>query len=314
MNNFFSPDGKIRPLVDHFNRVAGYFYTPDKNVCVDESLVGTRGRTAMLQYIPSKAAKFGVKFWVLAESASGYVHNIKCYLGKKFSPVTQLQQGTDVVLDLMRRSNLLNKGYHIICDSFFCSLDLAKRLLNLNTYITGTLRANRQMPLTIKNANIDVNETVYVRQGNILATAYKGRNGRKPVRMLSTYAHAASLNGKPAIIELYNKNMGGVDGADQLIHFYNDNRKSIKVWKKLAINLIHRMCNNAYILYKKNTCHMPIKSRLRFVQDVVEGLATEHLAAREDREGHVGRAIQPRRVVAIVRQIAGKTIVCQVAL
>ena len=129
----------------------------------------------MLQYIPSKAAKFGVKIWVLAESVSGYVHNIKCYLGKKkISPVTQLQHGTDVVLDLLRRSNLLIKGYHIICDSFFCSLDLAKRLLNLNTYITGTLRANTQMPLTIKNANIDVNETVYVRQGNILATAYKG--------------------------------------------------------------------------------------------------------------------------------------------
>ena len=65
------------------------------------------------------------------------------------------------------------------------------------------------------------------------------------------YAHAASLNGKPAIIELYNKNMGGLDGADQLIHFYNDNRKSIKVWKKLAIILIHRMSYIAYILYKK---------------------------------------------------------------
>ena len=127
MNNFFSPDGKIRPLVDHFNRVAGYFYTPDKNVCVDESLVGTRGRTAMLQYIPSKAAKFGVKFWVLAESASGYVHNIKCYLGKKFSPVTQLQQGTDVVL--VWRSNLLNKGYHIIW---------------LNNQIMGFFKINKQ--------------------------------------------------------------------------------------------------------------------------------------------------------------------------
>ena len=87
--------------------------------------------------------------------------------------------------------------------------------------------ASRRTPLWkfLPTGLIDVNETVYVRQGNILATAYKGRNGRKPVRMLSTYAHAASLNGKPAIIELYNKNMGGVDGADQLIHFYNDNRK-----------------------------------------------------------------------------------------
>ena len=36
-----------------------------------------------------------------------------------------------------------------LCDSLFLSLDLAKKLLNLDTYITGTLRANRQMPLTI---------------------------------------------------------------------------------------------------------------------------------------------------------------------
>jgi len=51
---------------------------PNQNVAVDESLVATRGRTAMLQYIPTKPAKFGVKFWVLGESASG-LHCFVCW-------------------------------------------------------------------------------------------------------------------------------------------------------------------------------------------------------------------------------------------
>lgn len=114
----YRPDSKIRPLIDHFNRVATYFYTPDRNISVDESLIGTRGRTAMLQYIPSKAAKFGVKFWVLAESTTGYVAHLKCYLGKKFTPTSNLLQGTEVVLRLLKICNLLQKGYHVVSDSF----------------------------------------------------------------------------------------------------------------------------------------------------------------------------------------------------
>lgn len=75
----------------------------------------------MLQYIPSKAAKFGVKFWVLAESTTGYVAHLKCYLGKKFTPTSNLLQGTEVVLRLLKNCNLLQKGYHVVSDSFFCS-------------------------------------------------------------------------------------------------------------------------------------------------------------------------------------------------
>jgi hypothetical protein len=45
-----------------------------KNNCVDETLVATKGHSIMRQYIPSKAAKFGIKFWMLCESATGYMH------------------------------------------------------------------------------------------------------------------------------------------------------------------------------------------------------------------------------------------------
>lgn len=149
----------------------------------------------------------------------------------------------------------------------------------MNTYLTGTLRSNRKIPLTIRNAHVGPGESVYVRQVEILAAAYRGRESKKPVRMIGTFINAANSNGKPKIIH-YNMNMGGVDGAD-MIHFYNDNRKSTKVWKKLAINIIHRMCSNAYILYRKNTSDAPVKSRLRFIQEVIEALSSEYLVGRD---------------------------------
>ncbi|XP_069104900.1 piggyBac transposable element-derived protein 4-like [Argopecten irradians] len=277
-----TPDGHFKPLLDFVNRMFKKYYVPQREVSVDETLVGTRGRTAMLQYIPTKSHKFGVKFWVLAESCSGYVVDMCCYLGKVFqpSPVGE-NQGTRVVLDLLHRSNLLEKGYHVVCDSFFCCVDLAKRLLEQGTYLTGTLRSNRKMPVLIKDAPVGPGETVYMRQGNVLTAAYKNqRNGKKAVRLLSTLATADRRHGMPDIVKSYNKNMGGVDEADMLMSFYSNNRKSVRVWKKMVIHIISRVLLNSYVLYHNSTTERPVKSRLRFCQEVVEGLANDHIAAR----------------------------------
>ena len=40
-------------------------YTPEKHIVVDESLVPWRGRIVFLQYLPSKAHKYGVKVFKL---------------------------------------------------------------------------------------------------------------------------------------------------------------------------------------------------------------------------------------------------------
>ena len=67
-------------------------------MAVDKTLVATKGRTKMLQYIPSKATKFGVKFWVLAESSTGYIQHMNCYLGRVYQPTPAgTLQGTQVV-------------------------------------------------------------------------------------------------------------------------------------------------------------------------------------------------------------------------
>ncbi|CAH2003741.1 unnamed protein product [Acanthoscelides obtectus] len=47
-----------------------------------------------------------------------------------------------VVLYLMR--NYLNAGHAVFMDNFYNSYSLAKKLLEVNTYCTGTLKAGRK--------------------------------------------------------------------------------------------------------------------------------------------------------------------------
>ena len=73
--------------------------------------------------------------------------------GKRFDPTpVGTLQGTNVVMNLMKDSRLLRKGFNVCADSFFSSLNLANKLLWERIYLTGTLRKNRPMPQMIKNA------------------------------------------------------------------------------------------------------------------------------------------------------------------
>ena len=45
----------------------------------------------------------------------------------------------------------------------------------------------------------------------------------------------------PKTVVMYNKLMGGVDMADQLLTTYDPNVKSVKLWKKLLMNVLLRI-------------------------------------------------------------------------
>ena len=73
---------KIRPMLDKVVHQFKSTYLPTCNLSVDESIIGFKGRLSFVQYMPQKPTKWGIKAWVLAESESGYVWNIKIYTGK----------------------------------------------------------------------------------------------------------------------------------------------------------------------------------------------------------------------------------------
>ena len=58
-------------------------YTPSPFVCIDETLVGFRGRCFFQVYIPSKPDRYSLKIWSMCDVSSNYLYNLEVYLGKE---------------------------------------------------------------------------------------------------------------------------------------------------------------------------------------------------------------------------------------
>ena len=103
----------------------------------------------------------------------------------------------------------------------------------------------------------------------------------KPVIMLSTFCGAFDVPHRkkedkvvPAMVDLYNQNMGGVDSSDQVMYSYAFERKSKSWSKKVVFNLLTCLLMNSYVLYKLTVGHP--KTRLEFIKDVVDSLASDY--------------------------------------
>ena len=73
---------KIRPfmeaLINNFQKA----YVPGREISLDESMIGFKGRLGFAQYMPKKPIKWGLKAFVVADSVSGYTFNWRLYTGK----------------------------------------------------------------------------------------------------------------------------------------------------------------------------------------------------------------------------------------
>ncbi|XP_023221147.1 piggyBac transposable element-derived protein 4-like [Centruroides sculpturatus] len=243
----YDPCAKYQPLVDHANKVFRQHYTPHQEICVDETLVGTKNRTRLLQHMPNKKHhRWGIKFWMLCDSVSHYCLGFFTSRGaesqEEKDSISKFGLGYTVVRRLLDLGNYNRKGYHVFVDNYFVSVPLIRHLYSLETYVTGTVRRNRKhLPPQFKK-NFSVGQTLYFRSGPILACGFRKTKSKKDgVLLLSSHARAREdqiVRGgvakiKPEIVLSYNKFMGGVDTSDMMLYAYLDERKSIKYWKKL---------------------------------------------------------------------------------
>ena len=55
---------RIRPFLDRIVSAFSEAYTPSRDIAVDESIIGFKGRLSWIQYMPKKPTKWGIKTWV----------------------------------------------------------------------------------------------------------------------------------------------------------------------------------------------------------------------------------------------------------
>ncbi|XP_054715386.1 piggyBac transposable element-derived protein 4-like [Uloborus diversus] len=262
-------------------------YNLERDICIDESLLLYKGRLAWKQYMPKKRARFGIKFFMLCESSSGYIANAIIYIGKDTDfDTTYMNYGfsTKCVMTLME--TLLNKGHCLIMDNFYNSPELTELLIQNKTDVYGTLRCNRKdLPTGFKSEKIRENDVIAYQKGKMLVLKWMDK---RAVSMISTI-HSAQmtdvipkayeqqvLKKKPSTVVDYNKTMGGVDKMDSCTSNYSAKRKrQKKYYKKIFFHLLDLTIWNSFILYKKNDGSLDhLGFRMKLVRNIVERCAS----------------------------------------
>ena len=267
----YDPLYKVRPLIDDVVQRCKANYKLQRDISVDESMIGFKGRIHFRQYMPAKPTKWGIKVWALCESSSGYCSNLEVYTGKKRGG-RQHGLGYDVVWNLSEPFH--NKNHHLYYDRFFSSVLLAEHLELVNTFTCSTIMANRKgLPAAIKTAKLKKEgDIVQVQKGNMLATAYKDK---RQLTFLSTSQQPYHGEGKPTCNISYNANMGGVDLTDQYMSYYPVGRPGKKWWRYLVWYIVNLSVVNAYIIFNKSEKDPPPPKgykHLQFRTDVADQL------------------------------------------
>lgn len=237
---------KIQPLVDILVDKFNTVLIPEKNVCIDESMVPFRGRLMFRQYIANKRHRYGVKIFKLC-CHDFYTLQYKIYAGKE-ADIGQ-SVSTKVVMQLMEP--YLDEGRCLFIDNWYTSIDLAEKLLDRKTHVVGTLRANRKRNPTevIKKKLVRGGVVARRNRRGIMVLKWKDR---RDVLMLSTKHDNSMISfnrrrttiEKPRVVADYNKGKGYIDMTDQMGSYHTCLRKSIKWYRKLIFDII---CNTSMV-------------------------------------------------------------------
>ncbi len=67
----------LTPLIANFQAA----FTLHREVSVDESMIGFKGRLGFIQYMPKEPTKWALKAFVLSDAETGYMYNWHLYTG-----------------------------------------------------------------------------------------------------------------------------------------------------------------------------------------------------------------------------------------
>lgn len=247
---------KIKPLIDLFNQSMCSIYYPAKNIAIDESLILWKGRLSFRQYLKGKRHRYGIKLYILADM-HGIIQKIHLYAGSGDQTVGGRNHVNKVVMLLLEK--YINKGHSLYVDNFYTSVVLAEELLNKNTYVTGTLRANRAGNPNLIHNKLKAGESCIMHnRKNIVVTKWLDK---REILFLSsehdgnykktTSRRIRSVKYKPAPQVEYNKYMRAIDRHDQLLSYYSCEHKTMRWYKKIIIHIIQICLVNAFLLYRK---------------------------------------------------------------
>jgi hypothetical protein len=195
-------------------------YRPNDNITIDEQLFPTKARCPFTQYIASKPDKFGIKFWLAADTTSKYLVNSSPYLGKDETRPSNLSVGEYVVLRLMEQ--YLGTGRNVTTDNFSTSMKLAESIESKKTTLVN--RNGKEIPVAVKSFRAPRYSTTVLKHNNSILTVCQGKLSKNLLLLSSMHNSVAIEDGikkLPEKVSFYNSTKYGVDVLDQMGRVYS---------------------------------------------------------------------------------------------
>ncbi len=311
---------KIRPLLHHLKKKFKLCIKPNKNLCIDESIMQWNGRLNFKQFISSKRHRFGVKLFVLCDCYTGFNIDFIIYTGQQteFHLNTELGMSGSLVMTLL--NDYLDKGHVVFLDNWYTSPTSFEKLYKRRTGACGTVRRTRAgLPKFL--AKLRKGEQTFEHTNVLLAVKW---HDKRDVYILSTI-HTPDMvvtekidrtTNKPIekllCIKDYNENMGIIDQSDMQISFSESIRKSIKWYKKLFFHMLDLSMLNVYILYKeKNQTSLELTDfRLEVIRQIFEKYGSQQHSRRGRPSAEKPLRLTARHFPEITGGAKRKCIVC----
>ena len=115
---------KMRNVLDTVSQKCLEYFLPGPNIAIDESTNAFKGRFSGKMYNPMKPTKWGLRVYVLADSATGYISAFEPYFNRETTE-SLARPGTPftsrIVLHLIDKLlyNWNVTGYHLYTDRFY---------------------------------------------------------------------------------------------------------------------------------------------------------------------------------------------------
>lgn len=264
---------KLRDFINHINDACQAAVKPGAKLVIDESMIPWRGRLVFRQYLPNKTHKYGVKVYKLC-TVEGYTLRLILYCGKSRDN-TGLGHSHAIVLELLE--GYLNEGRTLFCDNFYTGIPLAEDLAAKNTYICGTLKTNRKGIAQDMKGRMKKGECIgrqcqhgtkiihWVDKRSVLMLTNVPNHDDTLLDSGKTSRKGEAIM-KPLVVMDYNSAKKGVDFSDQMGSYHSSVRKSLKWYRKVALELISStLMVNSWILYNLSTSPTSSHKKLDFL-------------------------------------------------
>jgi len=267
---------KIKYVVDKINNKSKFYFYPGYYVTIDERMISWKGRSSLVKYEPNKPTKWGFRPYILADTKTGFTFEI--IINDDLKETYEFSKTENLVFSMMETTKL---PHILVTDSFYTS----EKIIESKKFgFIGSIKANRvTLPREEKDKKMKKHEIIFYSNNYGILTKFFDKKimyvisnvHSNNVENILRWENKKRLNiNIPSIIKDYSLQMKGVDKSNQLISYYELDKRTLKWWKRIFFHLIDLCIVNSWILYKLKT--NKIISQLNFRINIIEHIKDKY--------------------------------------